>query len=284
MPDQPQAAAGPRRSTQRYIGVSTKAYLGYAQSLTWLEGVRAQFEARQDNDGAVGVTGFVAPSFPVLESAARILKGTGVWLGAQDVGLLAGPTASGAATGEVPPRMLAELGVRILEVGHAERRAHFGEDEAAVAAKLRAGVANFMTPLLCIGESRRADPDDAVAACLAQVASALGLTEGAAGTPSPAEAAPIDPADVIFAYEPVWAIGAEQPADADYVAAVLTGLRARLDACSSGPVRLLYGGSAGPGLLPRLPAADGLFLGRFAHDPANLGRVLDEAAAVTAAS
>ena len=43
---------------------------------------------------------------------------------------------------------------------------------------------------------------------------------------------------------------------------------------------MVYGGSAGPGLLPRLPEVDGLFLGRFAHDPANLGLVLDEALAI----
>ena len=69
-------------------------------------------------------------------------------------------------------------------------------------------------------------------------------------------------------------IGAPQPADPDYVCAVAEHLREDLDAGAT----LLYGGSAGPGLLPRLyPYVDGLFLGRFAHDPHNIALILEEA-------
>ncbi|WP_371871314.1 triose-phosphate isomerase [Phytohabitans rumicis] len=79
---------------------------------------------------------------------------------------------------------------------------------------------------------------------------------------------------VVVAYEPVWAIGAAEPAGVDHIAAVCDALRARVP---DSPV--VYGGSAGPGLLTRLRGAvDGLFLGRFAHDPAALADVLDEAA------
>ncbi|MCO1337855.1 hypothetical protein BJH93_02965 [Kocuria polaris] len=244
-------------------------YLGYERSLAWLEGVRRELLARGADApgttaaGATRTVPFVAPSYPVLESAARILDGTGCLLAAQNCAV-----ADGAATGEVGAGMLAELGVRIVEIGHAERRADFGEDDAVVAAKVRSATAAGLTPLLCIGEQRRGGPGESAADCLRQIAVALGTGTDAA----------IDPASVVFAYEPVWAIGAAEPAPPEHVNAVLTMMRARLTAPGH-PVTLIYGGSAGPGLLPRLPEADGLFLGRFAHNPANFGAVLDEARA-----
>ncbi|WP_460465095.1 triose-phosphate isomerase family protein [Arthrobacter pigmenti] len=253
--------------------MSTKMYLGYRASLDWLAGVRDEVTARPALAGNVRI--FVAPSFPVLESASRILDGTGVLLAAQN-----SSAAGGALTGEVSPDLLAELGVGLVEIGHAERRRLFGEDDAVVAEKTAAVAAAGMTPLLCIGEHQRQGVPEAVEFCFGQVDSALGTTVAAD--------------DVVIAYEPVWAIGAAEPAPAGYVNDVVSGLRTRLAArvgrsagtggaapeSATGTARpgpsILYGGSAGPGLLPRLDAADGLFLGRFAHDPANLGAVLDE--------
>ncbi|WP_457948511.1 triose-phosphate isomerase family protein [Pseudarthrobacter sp. alpha12b] len=242
-----------------YIGVSTKMYLGYQASLRWLSEVRSIVDDRpglaMDSAEESPVRVFVIPSFPVLEPAARILAGSPVLLGAQNCAW-----GDGALTGEVSPGMLAELGVSLVEIGHAERRRLFGEDDAVVARKVRAAVGHSLTPLLCIGEPERLDAGAAAAFCVQQVRAA---TDG-------------DPAllnRLVLAYEPVWAIGAQEPAPPHHVNAVLAQIRAALGpACP-----LIYGGSAGPGLLPRLPAADGLFLGRFAHDAANLGRVLDEA-------
>lgn len=235
-------------------------YLGYRQSLTWMEGIRREVLARPDLAGAV--QSFVAPSFPVLESAQRIFSGTGVMVGAQNCS-----TGDGALTGEVSAGLLAELDVGLVEIGHAERRSLFGEDDATIARKLAAAVAVGVTPLLCIGEPERSGVTDAVRFCRNQVESALA---GGAGTDA-----------VILAYEPVWAIGASAPAPIDYVNDVVTQLRAQLSDDGEAGTRILYGGSAGPGLLPHLEAVDGLFLGRFAHDPRNFGLVLDEALALT---
>jgi len=244
-----------------YVGVSTKMYLGYQASLRWLSEVRSIVDDRPGlGDSAQGgpVRVFVIPSFPVLEPAGRILVGSPVLLGAQNCAWGDGPL-----TGEVSPGMLAELGVSLVEIGHAERRKLFAEDDAVVARKVRAAVGHSLTPLLCIGEPDRLDAGAAAAFCVAQAHAA---TDG-------------DPAllsRVVLAYEPVWAIGAQEPAPPQHVNAVLAQIRAELGA----DCPLIYGGSAGPGLLPQLPAADGLFLGRFAHDAANLGRVLDEALAL----
>lgn len=248
----------------QYIGVSTKMYLGYEQSLAWLAGIREQLLSRtaQGPDSSK-VIAFIAPSFPVLESASRILHGTGSQLAAQNCA-----ASDGAATGEVSAGMLAELGVQIVELGHAERRADLGEDDAVVATKVRAATAAGLRPLLCIGELEHGDAASAARQCLDQVSAAL-----SSGTNQE-----IDPSSVLFAYEPVWAIGALQPASAEHINAVLRIIRKELT-YGNKPVVLIYGGSAGPGLLPRLPEADGLFLGRFAHDPVNFGAVLNEARA-----
>lgn len=236
-----------------YIGVSTKMYLGYQQSLRWLSEVRAVVDARPALGREVRV--FVIPSFPGLAAAGEILAGSPVLLGAQNCAWGDGPL-----TGEVSPGMLAELGVSLVEIGHAERRALFGEDDGVVARKVRAAVDAGLTPLLCIGEQARTGPEEAAAVCLAQVRAAVAGDEALVRR-------------LVLAYEPVWAIGADRPAAPDYVNEVAALIREGLGAAC--PV--IYGGSAGPGLLPQLPAVDGLFLGRFAHDAGNLGRVLDEA-------
>ncbi|MCS0499422.1 triose-phosphate isomerase, partial [Protaetiibacter mangrovi] len=86
---------------------------------------------------------------------------------------------------------------------------------------------------------------------------------------------------LVVAYEPVWAIGAPEPAGADHIRAVTSGLQALLaELPGRDGSAVIYGGSAGPGLLARLgDDVDGLFLGRFAHDPAALREVLAEAEA-----
>ena len=84
---------------------------------------------------------------------------------------------------------------------------------------------------------------------------------------------------VLVAYEPVWAIGAAQPAPHDYISSVCHAVRLALGD-RLGDFGIVYGGSAGPGLVAALgDSVDGLFLGRFAHDPAAVEAVLDELAA-----
>lgn len=127
--------------------------------------------------------------------------------------------------------------------------------------------------MLCVGERDRQDAERAAAATVAQLHA--DLAEAADGA-------------VIVAYEPVWAIGASQPAPAAHVTTVTRALRAALDALPGrAGSAVLYGGSAGPGLLSQLSAddpsaIDGLFLGRFAHDPVAFDAVLDEAEALAA--
>ena len=244
--------------TRILVGVSTKMYLGYRDSLDWLERLRHEVDTRPAL-AAGRVVPFVIPSFPVLPAAARLLAGSPLLLGAQNCGWADGPW-----TGEVAPSMLAELGVRLVEIGHAERRRHFNEDDAMVARKVRAAAEAVLTPLLCVGERDGGQPAAAADYVYRQIESAVDGDWDLAGR-------------LVVAYEPVWAIGAAEPAAAAYVSDVVQQLRDRLTTAGVPGLPVIYGGSAKPGLLPTLEGISGLFLGRFAHDPVNFGRVLDEA-------
>lgn len=245
-------------NTRILVGVSTKMYLGYRDSLDWLERLQHEVDTRPAL-AAGRVVPFVIPSFPVLPAAARLLAGSPLLLGAQNCGWADGPW-----TGEVAPSMLAELGVRLVEIGHAERRRHFGEDDAMVGLKVRAADDAGLTPLLCVGERDGGQPAAAADFVFGQIESAVDGDWDLAGR-------------LVVAYEPVWAIGAAEPAAAAYVSDVVRRLRDQLTAAGVPGLPVIYGGSAKPGLLPTLEGLSGLFLGRFAHDPVNFGAVLDEA-------
>lgn len=162
--------------------------------------------------------------------------------------------------------MLRSAGVKLVEVGHAERRRIFGEDDATVAKKAAAVSRNGMIPLVCIGEKTQGDVHIAVDECRVQVDAVMGAVS--------------DEAEVILAYEPVWAIGASQPAGEKHILDVVAGIRG-LESVRrrTGATRVLYGGSAGPGLYEKLKSGlDGLFLGRFGHDPEQFVKTIQEVA------
>jgi triosephosphate isomerase len=239
------------------IGVSLKMYFGHREAIAWsTEVARIAAANAAVMSGAVEL--FVVPSYLAILPAMQAFAGTPVLIGAQDLAT----EDSGAFTGEVSGAELAETGVRLAEVGHAERRRLFHEDDDIVAAKTSAALRHRLTPVLCVGEPTHTS--DAAAFVVRQLEHAL-------------DTAPAG--RVIVAYEPVWAIGATHPADPRHVKTVCAAVRAALH---HRPERegssVIYGGSAGLGLLSSVrPEVDGLFLGRFAHDPSAIRRILDEA-------
>jgi len=246
------------------LGISFKMYFGYAQTVNWCRQI-ADHLARHPaiQDGRVAL--FVLPSFPALPAVLECFAATPIGVGGQN--LYQSPY--GAYTGEVSGAMLAEMGCRYVEIGHAERRRLFGEDAAIIAAKTQIALDHELVPVLCIGEADHGDPRDAIDDCRAQIDSALSLA-------TPAQRSQ----PLVIAYEPHWAIGAAEPASLTHIAAVCRGLREHLGAHPSASV--IYGGSAGPELLTRLAGqVDGLFLGRFAHDPAAFESIVNEAALLT---
>jgi triosephosphate isomerase len=235
------------------IGISLKMYFGRARTAEWCRAVAGIARSHPAvTDGLARLV--VLPSDPYLLDAGAVFASTPVRIGGQDIFW----EDEGPFTGEVSGAQLRELGCDYVEIGHAERRRVFGEDDEVIAAKTAAAFRNGLTPLLCVGEERRSTVEAATAKCVAQLDSALSSAAG----------------PVVVAYEPVWAIGAAEPASPLYIAAVCSALRSHLSGTGSS---VIYGGSAKPGLLTQLgDGVDGLFLGRFAHDPAAVTAILDE--------
>ena len=179
----------------------------------------------------------VLPPFVSLRGVQTLVDGDklNVGYGAQDVSA----HASGAYTGEVSGGMLAKLGCQYVVVGHSERREYHHEDDATVAAKAQAALANGIVPIVCVGEGLEVrEAGEHVAHVLSQIDGSLaGIT---------AEQAP----EIVIAYEPVWAIGTGKTATPEDAQEVCAAIRDRLADLYSGDtadrIRILYGGSVKP--------------------------------------
>lgn len=257
----------PRPRPKPLVGVSLKMYFSPSQTKSYLHSLLPLSTLAS----SLQIDLFVIPDFLSLSLATTLFPPTSsspLSVGAQDCHW----EHSGAYTGEVSAKHLGELGVKMVELGHAERRRLFGETDESVALKAKAVVEAGLVPLVCIGEKEDQGVDAAVEECRPQIESLLASIGG--------------DAEVILAYEPVWAIGKAEPAGAEYVVSVTKRLRAMAESCGveggegrkrKGGVRVIYGGSAGPGLFGKLrEGVDGLFLGRFGHDVGNLERVMKE--------
>ncbi|MHA6644028.1 triose-phosphate isomerase [Mesorhizobium sp. A623] len=235
-----------------WVGTSWKMNKTLAEGLAYAEALAAfvpGFDPR--------IQPFVIPSFTAVREVKAALADTRVKVGAQNMHW----AEAGAWTGEISPLMLKDCGLDLVELGHSERREHFGETNATVGLKTAAAVRHGLVPLVCVGETlAEREAGRAEEVLTAQV---LGALEGLAGDEISAE--------ILLAYEPVWAIGEKGiPASADY-ADKQQALIKRVAATRLGAEPLvLYGGSVNPGNAAELvgqPHIDGLFIGRSAWQP-----------------
>ncbi len=249
----------------RLVGVNTKMYFDLPSTTAYVSAIA---KIAPSPNSSCGI--FIIPSYPCLLAAHKLLEATPqVLLGAQNCHA----EDSGAYTGEVSPLMLKQAGCSMVCLGHAERRrAPVKETDEDVAQKAVAVIRNGMIPLVCIGEKAKSN--------IMSEGVGLAIREC---TPQIMEVMKVLPENVpiIFAYEPVWAIGAQEPASADHVLSVVRSLKDRIregfGEHQAGKIRILYGGSAKPGTWETLKdGVDGLFLGRFAHNVDNFEKVIEE--------
>ena len=190
----------------------------------------------------------VCVPFPYLAQAEAALSGSPLAWGAQDVSA----HAAGAHTGEVAASMVAEFGCRHAIVGHSERRQGHGETDAVVAAKVRAALNAGLVPIACVGETlAERDAGATKAVVLRQLDAVLQAAGGNAGR-------------LVYAYEPVWAIGTGRTASPGQAQEVHGWLRERLAAGGARDAPLLYGGSvkaANAAALFEMPDIDGGLVG-----------------------
>lgn len=245
------------------IGSSCKMHLSVDEVRDWL---RRCAELLPPIDGA---DLFMLPPFVCLPMAAEELRGTRIAYGTQNMHW----EERGAFTGEVSPTMITAFGGTLVELGHAERRRHFGETDDTVNLKVRSALRHDLKPIICVGEPARAASraDDTVPA---QVRHAL---RGVAAE---------DLGKVVIAYEPVWAIGQAQAAEPEYVfdrhRAIRTALVDAYGPTAGERPTIIYGGSVAPenaGELAADPAVQGLFVGRAALQPESFRRIVVEATA-----
>jgi triosephosphate isomerase len=235
------------------MGTSWKMNHTSTEALRYCETLRPLVEDLTDREL------FILPPYTAIWAAREKLEGSRVAWGAQDVH----PADSGAHTGDVSAGMLADLGCRFVEVGHAERRRDYGETDDWVAAQVAAIHKWGMTAIVCVGERTRVEFEDAMDWIHGQLGALVGARADR----------------LVVAYEPVWAIGVgSAPAEPEWVGRVHTGihdwLATNLDGGDAIPV--IYGGSVDSGTAGSIldqPGVNGLFVGRSALDPTEFARI-----------
>lgn len=195
--------------------------------------------------------------YTILSPFSKDLHGSRVKLGAQNVHW----EPSGAYTGEISAAMLTELGVRYVIIGHSERRQYFGETDETVNLRLRAAQDHGLTPILCVGETKQ--QRDA------------GETEDIIKHQLKHDLIGVNQANLVVAYEPIWAIGTGDtcnPAEADRVIGVIRNQLSNAD------VSIQYGGSVKPDNIDEImkqSEIDGVLVGGASLDPVGFARIVN---------
>ncbi len=209
-----------------------KMNLNHQEAVVLVQKLAWTLSDKKHDYGKVEVV--VLPPYTDLRSVQTMVDGDRLQIryGAQDVSV----HDNGAYTGEISAVMLAKLGCSYVVVGHSERREHHGEDDKLVNAKAHKALDAGMTPIVCVGEGLEVrQAGDHVAHCLAQVEGALaGFT-------------PEQLAELVVAYEPVWAIGTGEVATPQDAQEVCSAIRAQVEQTAgkeaADGIRILYGGS-----------------------------------------
>ena len=224
--------------------------------------------------GIAGVEKVLCPPFIDLLAVAALLEGTDIGLGAQNLFW----ETSGAYTGEVSPKMVAEL-CRYVIIGHSERRSYFGETDETVNRRVKAAFAHGLVPIVCVGETL----DEYEAEKTAEVVSRQ-IRDGLAGIDGLQEAGA--GALMVVAYEPVWAIGTGRPSTPEGAASVIRDvIRSTLAELfgveSAQAVRVLYGGSVNGKNAAEFfaePELDGALVGGASLKVADFTQIVQSAA------
>jgi triosephosphate isomerase len=207
----------------------------------------------------------IAAPFTALDVCVEKLGGSGVGVYAQTMH----QAESGAFTGEVSAPMLAEVGVDGVVLGHSERRQYYGESDRALQEKVPVALAAGLTPILCVGETEEErEAGDTERKLRHQVQEDLEKVETERL------------ADVIVAYEPIWAIGTGKVATPEIAQEAIGFVRALVadrspEAAES--IRVLYGGSVKPDNAAEIlaqPDVDGALVGGASLDPDGFARIV----------
>ncbi len=241
------------RNHRILFGTNWKMHKTVSEALDYvhrLVGMLATVDGRQQSQV------FVVPPFTAIEAVKRVSSGK-IWVGAQNMHW----AEQGAYTGEISPRMLQEIGVDLVELGHAERRQYFNETDAFINRKVHAALQHGFRALVCVGENSEDKQFEVEKETVGrQLKIALNGVD------------PESASSLIVAYEPVWAIGEKgSAADSAHTRVMSCHIRSLLEEMfgreAAAGVSVIYGGDVnarnGAELLVQ-GGVDGLFVGRAA--------------------
>ncbi len=177
----------------------------------------------------------VCPPFTALSSVYEIIRGTNIFLGAQDTFW----EKKGAYTGEISPEMLLDVGCKYVIIGHSERRQYFHETDETVNKKILSAFNSSLIPIVCVGETLQERESNITFQVIERQ-----IRNGLANIPAQKTE------NLVIAYEPVWAIGTGKtatPQQAEEVHAYIRELYSNMYGSKSAQsIRILYGGSIKP--------------------------------------
>ncbi|MFD0559291.1 triosephosphate isomerase [Stackebrandtia endophytica] len=244
------------------IAGNWKMNLNHLEAIALVQKLAFSLDEKQLSDVEV----VVLPPYVDIRSVQTLIEGDKLLIGygAQDLST----HPSGAYTGEVSGGMLAKLGCQYVTVGHSERRQYHQENDELVAGKVRAALANGITPILCVGEGLDVrEAGQQVEFTVNQMVAGLDRLDAK------------QVGQVVIAYEPVWAIGTGRtatPADAQEVIGALRAELATRFGEVADQIRLLYGGSVKSGNIAMIMAEadiDGALVGGASIDAEEFARL-----------
>jgi len=245
-----------------YLGSNLKMYKGVKDTVSFLTRLADLTKDISRDD----FTLFIIPSYVTLESARKAVPKESILLGAQNMHW----EEEGQFTGEISPKMLQEIGMDIIEIGHSERRHVMGENDFDENKKVLSALSHGFKALLCVGETLQQKD--------------LGLAYETISTQLKIGLSGVDKKDIDrlwIAYEPVWAIGVNGiPATKEYadeIHGVIKDTLRELFGSDADKIPVLYGGSVNPQNceeLAEMPHIDGLFIGRSAWDADSFNKII----------
>jgi triosephosphate isomerase (TIM) len=243
-----------------YLAANWKMHKTVAEAAEFVDALLPRIAATQHDV-------VICPPFTALTAVVERRYGTAIKVAAQNMH----EAESGAFTGEVSAPMLVELDVEAVVLGHSERRQYFGETDESLARKVPAALAAGLEPILCVGESEEARD--------------AGQTEGVLERQLQADLAEVESvrlAEVVIAYEPIWAIGTGRTATPEQAQEACAYIRdvLRERGAVADSVRILYGGSVKPANAAELlaqPDIDGALVGGASLDPEDFAAIVGAA-------
>jgi len=241
----------------------------WKMNTTVTEAERLVLELIDRLDKVEGVEKVVCPPFISLVSVGMMLENTSIRLGAQNMYFEAG----GAYTGEISPLMLKEL-CEFVILGHSERRWYFKETDDLINKKVKAALKNNLRPILCVGE--RLEENEA------------GKTEDVVSRQVRVALQRIEPvANLVIAYEPVWAIGTGKAATGNQAAVTIRFIRDVVaevwNKTSAEDLRILYGGSVTGANIAEFisrPEIDGALVGGASLKAEDFAKIVEQTAQI----